>query len=342
MQRPAHLDERQVDKARPHDVTSWSRASGDAEEQLLQRDGVGPQFTHVQPGVGQQLRHVGRLACGAAPRADRPPAVLDDEAGPPQYVGDADAGRPARRSATGRAASASTSSTRPTEHEPPTVDDRHPVAGLLDLAEQVARHEHGPPLGAERRSSSRISRMPAGSRPLTGSSSTSSAGSFSNAAARPSRWRMPSEYLRDLVVAALGQPDGARAAVDPPATDAVDRAEQSRGSRGRSSSGTSPASRRSRRPGASTSASPPGTAARARPVRPAGGRDQAEQAADRRRLARPVRPEETEHAAFGHGEVEPVRPRRSVPSAHRRYSLRSPSISITAVMHRQTNLRPPR
>ena len=44
------------------------------------------------------------------------------------------------------------------------------------------------------RSSSRISRMPCGSRPLVGSSSTSSRGWRSSAPARPSRWRIPSEY----------------------------------------------------------------------------------------------------------------------------------------------------
>src|SRR5450759_3798511 len=44
-------------------------------------------------------------------------------------------------------------------------------------------------------SRSRTSRMPRGSRPLVGSSRISSRGARSRAAARPSRWRMPSEYL---------------------------------------------------------------------------------------------------------------------------------------------------
>ena len=34
--------------------------------------------------------------------------------------------------------------------EPAAGDDRDPVAHLLHLAEQVARHEHGAALGAER------------------------------------------------------------------------------------------------------------------------------------------------------------------------------------------------
>ena len=43
-------------------------------------------------------------------------------------------------------------------------------------------------------SSSRTSRMPCGSRPFVGSSRTSSSGWRSSAPARPSRWRIPSEY----------------------------------------------------------------------------------------------------------------------------------------------------
>ena len=46
---------------------------------------------------------------------------------------------------------------------------------------------------ASRRTSSRISRMPAGSRPFVGSSRMSTAGSERRACAMPTRWRMPSE-----------------------------------------------------------------------------------------------------------------------------------------------------
>ena len=49
------------------------------------------------------------------------------------------------------------------------------------------------PSSTRPRSISRISRMPAGSRPFIGSSSMSSCGSASRQAARPSRWRMPME-----------------------------------------------------------------------------------------------------------------------------------------------------
>ena len=81
----------------------------------------------------------------------------------------------------------------PAQHEPPTVDDRHSLARLLDLGEQVAGQEHGASRGAEP-AQQPICRIPAGSSPLTGSSSTSRAGSFNNAAASPNRWRIPSSH----------------------------------------------------------------------------------------------------------------------------------------------------
>ena len=51
------------------------------------------------------------------------------------------------------------------------------------------------PSPAIARRKSRSQRMPWGSRPLAGSSSTSTCGSPSSVAASPSRWRMPIEYL---------------------------------------------------------------------------------------------------------------------------------------------------
>src|SRR5215218_2137414 len=50
------------------------------------------------------------------------------------------------------------------------------------------------PSAASPRRKSRSQRIPCGSRPFAGSSSTSTRGSPSSAAARPSRWRMPREY----------------------------------------------------------------------------------------------------------------------------------------------------
>ena len=52
----------------------------------------------------------------------------------------------------------------------------------------------------------RSQRMPSGSRPLEGSSSTSTWGSPSRAAARPSRWRMPMLYSPARLRAAAGMP----------------------------------------------------------------------------------------------------------------------------------------
>ena len=51
------------------------------------------------------------------------------------------------------------------------------------------------PASASSRSIPRIQRMPSTSRPFTGSSRTTVAGSPSSAAAMPSRWAMPSENL---------------------------------------------------------------------------------------------------------------------------------------------------
>ena len=69
-----------------------------------------------------------------------------------------------------------------------------PGADQLHLGQQVARQEHrGPARDQLDGAASRISWMPCGSSPLVGSSRTSSRGPRSSAAARPSRWRMPSE-----------------------------------------------------------------------------------------------------------------------------------------------------
>ena len=78
-------------------------------------------------------------------------------------------------------------------HHPAAVDDRDVVADLLHLVEQVRREHHRPPLVHEERTNPRNSWMPAGSRPLVGSSRISSSGSASRQRARPSRWRMPCE-----------------------------------------------------------------------------------------------------------------------------------------------------
>lgn len=62
------------------------------------------------------------------------------------------------------------------------------------------------PSAARSRRRRRIHRTPSGSRPLTGSSSTTTAGSPSNAAAIPSRWPMPSENVPARRCAASSSP----------------------------------------------------------------------------------------------------------------------------------------
>ena len=60
-------------------------------------------------------------------------------------------------------------------HQAPTMHDPDPRCESFDLAEDVARHEHGHAVfDASPRINSRISMTPAGSRPFAGSSSTSS------------------------------------------------------------------------------------------------------------------------------------------------------------------------
>ena len=73
------------------------------------------------------------------------------------------------------------------------VDDRDVVADLLDLVEQVRGEQHRASLGDEAADHAAKLVMPAGSRPLVGSSRISSSGSASSARATPSRWRIPSE-----------------------------------------------------------------------------------------------------------------------------------------------------
>ena len=197
----------------------------------------------------------------------------------------------------------------------------------------MARHEHRATLGAEAGAAARAPRgCPPGRDRSPVRRGSSSAGSLSNAAASPSRCRMPSEYLRDLSSAAFVEPDDCRAP-----------RRRGGGRCGR----CAPSSRRFSRPvivgnsaGDSTIAPTRGDhlrRARREPAcpssadRPARRAHEPEHAADRRRLARTVRAEEPEHAALGNREVEAVdRGRRRPP--RRRYSLRSPSISITFVM----------
>ena len=75
------------------------------------------------------------------------------------------------------------------------------------------------PAAPSRRTSRRMSAMPAGSRPLVGSSRTTSRGSFSSAAATPRRCFMPSEYVAYLSRGPAGQFDLVQHDGDPVVAD---------------------------------------------------------------------------------------------------------------------------
>ena len=72
-----------------------------------------------------------------------------------------------------------------------------------------------PCVGVASRRKSRSQAMPSGSRPLAGSSSSSTCGSPRSAVARPSRWRMPREKPPTRRSAASARPTCARRCVDP-------------------------------------------------------------------------------------------------------------------------------
>ena len=73
------------------------------------------------------------------------------------------------------------------------ADDDQVVGDDLDLVQQVRGQQHGGAAVGVAAQQVRIQRMPAGSRPLAGSSRMSTAGSPRSAWASPSRCRMPSE-----------------------------------------------------------------------------------------------------------------------------------------------------
>ena len=156
-----------------------------------------------------------------------------------------------------------------------------------------------PPRSAKSRSRPRIQRMPSGSRPLAGSSRISTSGSPSSACASPSRWRMPSEYWRTRLRAALlSSPTSveqlvhARAASHAHHLRARRRAPRGRGGRGAGRSRR--AARRRAGPG-SASVAVVGGSSTAEP--PASGVGEPDQHPHRRGLAGAVGSEEPGHRA---------------------------------------------
>ena len=82
------------------------------------------------------------------------------------------------------------------EHQASVTHDSDVCAHLLDFGKQMRGHEHRCATGTHIADDRPHFRVPCGSRPLVGSSSTSNSRGFSNAAARPSRCRIPIEYAR--------------------------------------------------------------------------------------------------------------------------------------------------
>ena len=94
--------------------------------------------------------------------------------------------------------------------QPAAADHDEVVGGQRHLAHQVGGDEDRAALGRQALSRSRTQSTPSGSRPLTGSSRISVAGSPSSAEAMPSRWPMPSEKPPARLRATSPQPDHAR------------------------------------------------------------------------------------------------------------------------------------
>ena len=213
MQRPAHLDERQVDKDRSHDATSSSVVRPVMlEEQLLERYGRrAATRSRTSPRRRAASSRAAASPCGIGP-ATTGRLRLDDEAGRAAARARRRRGRPARRAATARPRPASTSSTRPFEHERPRsrIATRSQVCSIS--ASRWLDTNTVRPSAAELRAAARGSR---GCRPGRGRWPVRRARAAPDPSAtpppRPSRCRMPSEYLRTLSSAAVGETDAARA-----------------------------------------------------------------------------------------------------------------------------------
>ena len=190
------------------------------------------------------------------------------------------------------------------------------------------------PSPASVRSSSRTLRIPAGSRPFAGSSRISSAGSLSSAAASASRWRMPSEYLpaRGRRPARRARPVSSTASTRR-RPDAVDRAEQLEvvppAHRGEQRRRLDDRADRADRLGQTVRA-PARPSSRTDP--PSGGPGRAGSGSSWSCPSRSARGTRTRRPRAPRGRAR--RSRRCC-RCRRRYSLRSPSISITfAAMRR--------
>ena len=82
---------------------------------------------------------------------------------------------------------------RPGLDRPAGADDAHPVAQRLDLGEDVAREQHGPPVLARLLDAVLEDRLHERIEPEVGSSSTSNSTSEASAATSATFWRLPFE-----------------------------------------------------------------------------------------------------------------------------------------------------
>ena len=275
---------------------------GELQEDGLEVDLVGTQLRDVQASLrergaspGRPRRRAAGPGAGPSARVTGMPASVSTRA-------------PASRSST-RAISPSapprarTSRTGPSFTSRPRarMATRSAVCWISDrmwLETKTVR-----PSAPSRRTSSRTSTMPAGSRPFAGSSRISSAGSFSSAAADPEPLLHPERVGLHAIVGALGQAHDLQHVRDGLRADALDRAEdlqvpppgEAREHRGRLDD----------RADASDHRGEPARHVRAEQLQPPGARGhESQQTPDRGGLAGAVRPEEPEHATLGHGQVE--------------------------------------
>ena len=211
-------------------------------------------------------------------------------------------------------------------------EDRDPIGDLLHLREDVARDEHGPALGAEAPQEVAHLDDPGGIEAVGGLVEDQQRGILEQRRGDAEALLHPQRVGPDHVVRA-----GREARRD----RAPHRRHRERCRR------SSPGSRRFRLPvnrgnsaGASTidptrriTPASPSRDVVAEETGPSGrGGDEPEDAPDRRRLAGSVGPEEPEDPALGDLEVQPVESDGRRFRRNRRYSLRSPSISITGAI----------
>ena len=180
--------------ARPH--WSTSKPSPVSETNTSSRSGRSTASSRT-PAPASTNSRVHQLRRGLADRGPAPPGLalgrgqaqpLEHPRPPPAVVRACDDAPGPACGAPAASASVPCATRRPAAHH---GDVR---ADLLDLGQQVARRRRRwCPRRRAPATRVRTSRVPCGSRPFVGSSRTSSSRGRSRAAARPSRWRMPSE-----------------------------------------------------------------------------------------------------------------------------------------------------